>query len=58
MDFDYDQFQTTDGRTVTFVPKEKLWMVTRGNFTRKLFSLNAYLHYMTKQKARTGMRAR
>ncbi|MGV8956592.1 hypothetical protein [Lactococcus lactis] len=48
MDFDYDQFQTTDGRTVTIMPKEKLWMVTRGNFTRKLFSLNAYLHYMTK----------
>ncbi len=51
MDFDYDQFQTTDGRTVTIMPKEKIWMVTRGNFTRKLLTLSAYLHYMTKQKS-------
>ena len=48
MDFDYDQFQTTDGRTVTIMPKEKIWMVTRGNFTGKLLTLSAYLHYMTK----------
>ena len=48
MAFDYDKFQTTDGRTVTNMPKDKIWIVTRGHLTRTLLTLSAYLHYMTK----------
>jgi hypothetical protein len=42
-----EQFQTTDGRTVTKFFTRNLWTVSAGGFTRKFYQLSDFLRYMT-----------
>lgn len=43
-----EQFQTTDGRTVTKFFTRDLWAVSADGFTRKFYRLSDFLRYMTK----------